>query len=107
MKPKAWNSFGTLQEYQIPKEIWGIKLKLQGLTQNLEKLRFSDLSQIDQWKRRSCTKDFVSGVGFEFESFKLLKYRVYYQTLRERMESFRREERNGGENELKTCTINF
>jgi hypothetical protein len=36
------------------------------------KLGFSDLPQTNWWKCRSCSKDHVFGVGFEFGGFNIL-----------------------------------
>jgi len=86
VKPSAWRLCRTLQNTQYLKKIERLNSNSQKSTQNLEELGFSKLPQNDRWKHRSCSKDHVSGVGFEFRSFNLPKSRVYYQTLGETMD---------------------
>jgi hypothetical protein len=83
------------QEHQIPKEIEILSSILQRSAQNLWELEFSDLPQIDQWKRRSCFVDHISRVRFEFEGLDLQESRVLDENHKKMVWGLREIQKNG------------
>jgi hypothetical protein len=96
----------TLLNTQYLKKIERLNSNSKKSTRNLEELGFLDLPQTNRWKCRSCSKDHVFGIGFEFGGFILPRSRVLYQNPNKERER-EREREKAREISWKSSSSNF